>query len=82
LSPLLFVAVMEVVIRILSITVDNGLLSGFSVGSRNHLEMIVLHLLFVDDTLIFCEANCEQLSNLQCFLLCFETVLGLKINLS
>jgi hypothetical protein len=41
----------------------------------------VLHLLFVDDTLIFYEANCEQLCNLRC-LLCFEAVSGLKVNLT
>jgi len=38
--------------------VDNILLSGFSVESRNHKEMIVSHLLFADD-LIYCEPNYE-----------------------
>jgi len=38
-------------------TLDRGLLSGFSMGSRNHEAMVVSHLLFVDDTLIFCETN-------------------------
>jgi hypothetical protein len=38
----------------MSATVDSGLLSGFSVGSRNHEEMILSHLLFADDILIFC----------------------------
>jgi hypothetical protein len=31
------------------------------VGLRNNEEIIVSHLMFVDDTLIFCEANCKQL---------------------
>jgi hypothetical protein len=39
-------------------------------------------LLFVNDTLLFCEPSCEQLCNLRCLFLCFEGVLGLKINLS
>jgi hypothetical protein len=39
------------------------------------------HLLFVDDTLIFCGANEDQLQNLRCPFLCFEAVSGLKINL-
>jgi hypothetical protein len=81
LSPLLFVVVMKALSRMMSFTVDKRLLSGFLVGSRNNEEIIMSHLLFVDDTLIFCEANCENLLHLWC-LLCFEVVLGLKINLS
>jgi hypothetical protein len=34
------------------------LLIGFLVGSRNREEMILSHLLFVDDTLIFCDPSC------------------------
>lgn len=41
----------------------------------------MLHLLFACDTLIFCEANHEHLCYMR-GLLCFETVSGLKINLS
>jgi hypothetical protein len=82
LSLLLFVVVMEALSKMMSATVDRGLLSSFSVGSRNNEEFAVSHLLFADDTLIFCEANSEQLRNLRCLFLCFEAVLGLKINLS
>jgi hypothetical protein len=49
---------------------------------RGIMKMIVSHLLFADDMLIFCEPSCEQLCNLRCLFLCFEAVLGLKINLS
>jgi len=63
-------------------TVDKEFLSGFSVGSRNHEAMVVSHLLFAEDTLIFCEANVEHFRNLRCLFLCFEVVLGLNINLS
>jgi hypothetical protein len=40
----------------------------------------VNHLLFADDTLIFCGAQ-EQIRHLQCIFLCFEAASGLRINL-
>jgi len=54
LSPLLFVLVIKVFSRMISITVDSGRLSGFSVGSNTQDAMMVSHLLFANDTLIFC----------------------------
>jgi len=74
LSLLLFVLVMEALSRMLSATVENGRLSGFSVGSRYQEAMVVSHLLFADDTLIFCDPNVEQFRDLRCLLLCFEVV--------
>ncbi len=75
LSHLLFVVVMEAFSRMMFAMVESRLLSGFSLGSRNHEEMIVSHLLFADDTLLFCEPSVEQFL---CLLLCFEVVSGLK----
>jgi hypothetical protein len=60
--------------------VESGRLFGFSVGLRYSEAMIVFHLLFADDTLIFCDPNVEQFRDLRCLLLCFEAVSGLKIN--
>jgi hypothetical protein len=60
LSPLLFVVVMEALSKMFSVTVDSGCLSGFSVGSR--LPVVnISHLLFADDTLVFCETNPSHL---------------------
>jgi hypothetical protein len=56
LSPLLFVVVMEALSRMLNVTMNQGLLTGFSVGSRDNEDLVVNHLLFADDTLIFCGA--------------------------
>ena len=41
----------------------------------------VSHLLFVDDTLIFCEASQDQLTYLCWLLMLFEACFGLKINM-
>ena len=66
----------------LSTSIDRGFLSGFSMGSRLSEEVIISHLLFADDTLVFCEANPDRLRFLRMVLLCFEAVSGLKINLA
>jgi hypothetical protein len=59
LSPLLFVFVMEALSRMLSTGINDGLLEGFKVGN-----VIVSHLLFANDTLIFCKDSPEQLAYL------------------
>jgi exonuclease III len=81
LSPLLFVLVMEALSRMVNATVEQGLISGFSVGGRVFSDLVVSHSLFADDTLIFCEACPEQLHYVRLILLCFEAVSGLKVNL-
>ena len=40
----------------------------------------VSHLLFADDTILFCDANEEQIVHVRMLLLCFEAVTSLKIN--
>ena len=53
LSPLLFVIVMEALSRLLDRAVQEGLFLGFSVGTVAANPLMVSHLLFADDTLIF-----------------------------
>ncbi|KAG6713315.1 hypothetical protein I3842_05G145000 [Carya illinoinensis] len=43
--------------------------------------VLVSHLLFADDTLLFYEANAGHIQSLKAILLCFEAISGLKINL-
>jgi len=81
LSSLLFVVVMEALSRMLNVTMKQELLTCFSVGSRDNEELVVNHLLFVDDTLIFCCVHAKYVRNLQCIFLCFEAASGLRINL-
>jgi hypothetical protein len=57
LSSFLFVIVMEAFSRMISATTHHGSLSGFVVGSRPSETINISHLLFVDDTLVFCGAN-------------------------
>ena len=55
---------MEVLSILIRRAVDGGFLSGCNIKGRGEEEMIVSHLLFADDTIIFCEANKEQVSAL------------------
>ena len=81
LSPLLFVLVLEAVGRMLDKVVHEGCLSGFNVSASADRSLMVSHLLFADDTLIFCDANIDQMLILRMVLIWFEAVFGLKVNL-
>jgi hypothetical protein len=71
---------MEALSKMFSVTVDSGRFSGFSMGSR--LPVVnISHLLFANDTMVFCEANPSHLCYLRVLLLFFEAVSGLKVNL-
>ena len=61
--------------------VHEGRLLGFSVGASFGRSLMVSHLLFADDTLIFCDANIDHLLILRLVLIWFEVVSGLKVNL-
>ncbi|KAF5465994.1 hypothetical protein F2P56_015953, partial [Juglans regia] len=82
LSPFLFDIVMEALSRMVEAVVGAGFISGFSVGTNSSGISTISHLLFADDTLIFCEAIGEQIQILRAVLLCFQAISGLKVNLS
>lgn len=81
LSPLLFILIMEALERLLSTAVRRGLLTGFEVGMEQTTRLVVSHLFYADDALIFCGAEERQVGYLRCVLLCFEAVSGLRVNL-
>ena len=81
LSPLLFVLVMEALGRMLDKAVHDGHMLGFGVGRSEGRSLAVSHLLFVGNTLIFCDADLDQVLFLRMILIWFEAVSGLKINL-
>jgi hypothetical protein len=65
-----------------SAIVNKGFLSGFFAGSRHSGVVNISHLLFVDDSLVFCGAIPDHLRNLRALFLSYEVVSGLKINLA
>ena len=58
-SPLLFVLVMEALKRMLDKVVHDGHMSSFGVGHLEGRSLEVSHLLFTDDTLIFCDVDLD-----------------------
>jgi hypothetical protein len=45
--------------------VEGGFLSGFSVGNNGRNVVSISHLLYAEDTLIFCGAELDQLWHLR-----------------
>ena len=80
-SPYLFVVVMEALSCLIKRDVRIGFLSPCQVKGRRSEGVKIYHLLFIDDTLIFCKANEDQATFLSWFLMWFEAILGLKVNL-
>ncbi|RVW26012.1 LINE-1 retrotransposable element ORF2 protein [Vitis vinifera] len=74
LSPYLFVMGMEVL--------SGGFISGCKIQRNRGRAVHIAHLLFADDTIVFCEAKKEYLTNLSWILFWFEAASGLKINLA
>ena len=58
-----------------------GQFLGFIVGNVTSSLMTMSHLLFADDTLVFCDADINHITALCGILSRFEVVSGLKINL-
>ena len=56
-------------------------MSGFKIAKRLGKELQITHLLFVNDTLVFCNDYRDRLAYLNWSLLWFEAISGLKINL-
>ena len=82
LSPYLFVMGMEVLSVLIRRAMEGGFISGCKIQRGRGRAVHVAHLLFADDTIVFCEAKKEYLMNLSWILFWFEAALGLRINLA
>ena len=71
---------MEVLSRILKKTEENNLIRGFHVGAVNSVGVRISHLLFADDTILFCDASREQSLSIRLALSCFQAFTSLKVN--
>ena len=80
LSPLLFLLIMEVLSRLLKKTEESNLIRGFHVGAVNSVGVCISHLLFTDDTILFCDASREQLLSIRLVLSFFQAFTSLKVN--
>ena len=77
---MLFLIMMEVFSRMLRRVEGAGLIRGFKVEGRRGGGECVTHLLFADNTILFCDADVEQILHIWLLLLCFQVVTGLKVN--
>ncbi|WMV58422.1 hypothetical protein MTR67_051807 [Solanum verrucosum] len=66
-SPFLFIIAMEGLKDMLKIAQEKLWLRGFRVSSRVGADLEITHLQYADDTLVFCDANKNQLKILRDF---------------
>ncbi|GJY76549.1 ribonuclease H-like domain-containing protein [Tanacetum coccineum] len=78
LSPFLFILAAEGLNALMKEAVSKSIFKGIHVGED---EVLVSHLQYADDTIIFGEWSRENTGNLMNILKCYEEVAGLKINL-
>ena len=64
LFPYLFVLGMDVLSHLINEAVHGNFLSGFKFGGRGEEELVMSHLLYADDTLLFCKAILDKMAHL------------------
>jgi len=73
---------MESLSRLIIKATAVGVLEGIHINGACSNGTWASHLLFADDTLIFCKPEVNQLGYLRCILVLFATMSGLKVNMS
>lgn len=69
LSPFFFIFFMEAFGRMVEVATGGGFLFEFLVGNGIIGSIIISHLLFANDTLLFCKANRGQIQALRALLM-------------
>ena len=72
---------MEALLLMIDKAAEGGFISGYVFKGRDNTVKQITHLLFADDTLVFCNDTEEQMTHLCWILAWFEALSGLKINL-
>ena len=80
-SLCLFVIAMKALSRLILKAQEGGFISRFTIGERGGDGEEISHLLFANDTIIFCKASQQQVTHLCWLLMWFEAMSRLKINL-
>uniref|UniRef100_A0A0V0IVQ8 Putative ovule protein n=1 Tax=Solanum chacoense TaxID=4108 RepID=A0A0V0IVQ8_SOLCH len=80
LSPFLFILAMGGLSDMLKFAQVNNKIRGFKVSQGDSLGVSISHLQYADDTLVFCDAESEQLKHLRVIFIMFEAISGLHIN--
>ena len=73
---------MEVLSVLIRRAVEGGFISGCKIQRGKGRAVHIAHLLFADDTIVFCEAKREHLTHLSRILFWFEAASRLRINLA
>ena len=82
LSPYLFVIRMKALSCLINRVVEGNYLSGSRIANGRGEDLSISHLLYVDYTILFWEADKDQLKFLSWILMWFEAMSDLKINLN
>ena len=82
LFPYFFVIGMEALSYLIAKAVEGGFLFGYRIRGREGDGLTVSHLLYVDDTILFCQPKRGQMAYLSWLLMWFKAILVLEINLA
>lgn len=78
-APFLFLIVEEGLSRIISNTVDRGIIKGYKI-SKGEKSMVLSHIQYDDDTVIVGEVSLAKAAAINFILRMFELVSGLRVN--